>query len=44
MEPAKTRNTQIDRRIVTAILRAVSERDGFAVRCRNIYDQLRRLV
>ena len=36
--------TQIDRRIITAILRAVSERDSFAVRYRDIYDQLRRLV
>ncbi len=36
--------TQIDRRIITAILRAVAERNSFAVRYRDIYDQLDRLV
>jgi hypothetical protein len=37
-------NTQIDKRIVTAILRAVAERNSFVVRYGDIYDQLRWLV
>jgi hypothetical protein len=32
--------TQIDRRIVTAVLRAIAEHNSFVVRYRNIYDQL----
>ncbi len=36
--------TQIDKRILTAILRAVAERDSFAVRYRDVYDQLDGLV
>lgn len=37
-------NTQIDKRIAIAILRAVVERNSFVVRYSDIYDQLRMLV
>jgi hypothetical protein len=36
--------TSIDKRIVTAILRAVAERNSFVVRYSDIYDRLRALV
>jgi hypothetical protein len=35
---------QIDKRIATAVIRAVAERNSFVVRYRYIYDQLDRLV
>jgi len=45
MELAQTQDqTQIDRRIVMAILRAVSEHNSFVVRYRDVYDHLDRLV
>ncbi len=36
--------TQIDKRIVTAVLRVVAERNSFVVRYSDIYDQLRTFV
>jgi len=45
MELAQTQDqTQIDRRIVMAILRAVSERNSFVVQYRDVYEQLDKLV
>ena len=45
MRQAQTRSqTQIDRKIITAILRAVSEHNSFVIQYRDIYDQLDRLV
>jgi len=41
MEQAQT---QIDKRIVTAVLRAVAERNSFVVKYGDVYDQLDRLV
>ena len=36
--------TQIDRRIITAIIRAVAERGSFVVQYRDIYEQLNRII
>jgi len=46
MEQVQTQkgNAQIDKRIVTAILRAVAERNSFAVRYSDVYGQLRALA
>jgi len=45
MRQAQTRSqTQIDRMIIIAILRAVSEHNSFVIQYRDIYDQLDRLV
>ena len=45
MKLVQTRGqTQIDKRIVMAILRAVSERNSFVVQYRDVYDHLDRLV
>jgi hypothetical protein len=44
MEVQIKNQTQIDRRIIKAVLRAVVERNSFVVLYRDIYGQLRRLV
>jgi hypothetical protein len=45
MELLQSQNqTQIDRRVITAVLRAVSERNSFVVRYSDVYGQLRVLV
>jgi len=44
MERVQVQNEQIDKRIVTAIIRAVAGRDSFVVRYRGVYEQLDKLV
>ena len=41
---AQGNQTQIDRRIITAIIRAVAERGSFVVQYRDIYEQLNRII
>lgn len=44
MEIQTQNQTQIDKRIIAAVLRAVAERDSFVMRYRDIYHQLDKLV
>jgi hypothetical protein len=44
MERVQVQKEQIDKRIVTAIIRAVAERGSFVVRYRDVYEQLDKLV